>query len=552
MNVIDLFGILFLLVQFFISGAIFHFFLMRSSEDKNITIITKILIYGIFTNISFLQLWHLFFPVNNYCALFLHIIQISFILDKKRFSYCVEILKIIPLHLGIIFFIFIAWISILTNSELKPSDSGLYHLPIINWNSSYRIIKGLANLSIDYGTNSNLFLLLSLVKSYPYYYSFLWSFNSVFLSIGFFSFFCVPLHYIVEKNSLHKEIIFRFLFFIPLIHYCFYFYPGTSTDLPIFIVGCIISIEFISIFNHKIKNNFEIIPLLIFLGITIKLSFLFYGIGILCIYLFLHYKKKNLSNLISSKSIYIFLFSFVLWISRGIILSGYPLLPITSISLPVSWKMNKEDAKIMGEDIINYGLPNQEHSNLSEKLNIKKNILFTQLTIQHRKIEILYPLIFGFFGLLYGFIYRKEKNLIILYPILIQMFLWIYIPKNRYSIFAAWWFCSNYLSLFLVSITPKSTIKYVPIIIVLLSFIIHKVDSLGQEKIFFPKYVDKEVPNTDLIPFKTNSGFEIFTPPPKENQCWNSELLCTPYPNKWLRPYNEFDLGEGFYSSKSQ
>jgi len=552
MNIIDLIIILFLLIQFFISGSIFHFLFIKKFEEKNITLIPKLLVFGIFTNISFLQIWHLFLPVNIYCALFLHLTQIYFILRKNSFTKYFKIIKLVPFHLGIIFFIFISWISILTNAELGPSDSGLYHLPIINWNNTYRIVKGLANLSIDYGINSNLFLLISLVKNYPYYNNFLWTFNAVFLSIGFFSFFCIPLQYIIEKKDCYKEIIFRLLFNIPLVHYCFYFFPGTSTDLPVFIISCLISIEFIFLLSADKSHN-DIIPILIFMGITIKLSFLFYGFGIFCIYLFV-IQRKNTSSLkhLFTKPFYIFLLTSLIWLSRGVFLSGYPLLPITSISFPVSWKINKAEANNMNNAIVNYGLETQQNVSLIKKINLKKDILITQLTIQHRRIEILYPLIFGFFGLIYGFIYRKEKHLIILFPILIQMLIWVYIPKNRYSSFACWWFCSHYLSLFLESYVYRNIVKYFPIFIIFLSISFHKVDSLGQKKIFFPKFVTKKIPNTDLKSFKTNSNFEIFTLPPGEDQCWDAELLCTPYPNKNLTPYNEFDLEKGFYLQKNQ
>jgi hypothetical protein len=72
---------------------------------------------------------------------------------------------------------------------------------------------------------------------------------------------------------------------------------------------------------------------------------------------------------------------------------------------------------------------------------------------------------------------------------------------------------------------------------------------LGQEKVFFPQYLQKVIPVANLKDFKTTSGYGILTlADKKEDQCWDSNLLCTPYPNIRLRPYSENDLSKGFYT----
>ncbi|MDC0383536.1 hypothetical protein OAN38_01700 [Candidatus Marinimicrobia bacterium] len=549
MNFLDTLCILFIILQFFISGCIFHSIFINNFKINDLVIIPRLLIFGIFFNVVYLQVWHLFLPVNITCAVLLHTSQLFFVLfHKKTFQYF-KIFKSLSLYSYFFLLLFLIWISVLTNSPLLPSDSGLYHLPIIKWNSSYPLVKGLGNLSIDYGTNSNLFLLISLTKNYPFYLNFLWGFNGLFLFLGFVSFFTIPFEYIMRKSKKNFEIIYRILFIIPLVHYTFYFFPGTSTDLPVFIIGCIISIEFL-LLSHKKSSYGHIIPILIFLGITIKTSILLFGLAVLFIYVIkIHSIKINLKSYFTKPTFSIFIISSLLWSARGVILSGYPLLPATFISLPVSWKIDKKDASVMHREIVNFAMPYDQNTPLKEKAFLKFKAYKSRLWVQHRRIEILYPFILGFIGLLYALNVKRKNNLIVLIPIIIQLALWLYIPKNRYSSFAAWWFFSHYFSLILERIISSKNLKYFIVTILLISILFHKVDFLGQEKVFFPQYLQKVIPVANLKDFKTTSGYGIFTlADKKEDQCWDSNLLCTPYPNIRLRPYSENDLSKGFYT----
>lgn len=547
----DFFCIIFLLIQFFISGSLFHSLFIKTRFDADINAIPRILFFGIFLNITFLQIWHLFLPINLLCSLVMHFIQLFFIFYNKSFFKYLQIFKTLSLESYFLFFLFLLWISGLTNSHIRPYDSGLYHLPTINWISSYPIIKGLANLNIWYGINSNLFLLISVTKNYPFYLNFLWGFNGVFLCIGFLSFFIIPFEYLTQMKKKNTEILYRSIFLIPLIHYSFYYFPGTSTDLPIFIIGCIVSIEFFLLIANKTSYD-HIIPILVFLGITIKTSFLFFGLGVLIIFIIKIYLiKKNIKLYFFKLSFGVFIISSIIWLSRGVILSGYPLLPLKSISLPVSWKMDKDDASVMRNSLNNKDIFHDEHLKLKDLLSFKLKVLKGALLPGHKKVEMFYPIIFGFIGLVYVLKLKKKNNYIILFPILIQFLIWFTIPKNRYSSFSAWWLCSHYFSIILEDIFSKKHTKYIFLLILILSIALHKIDYLGQEKIFFPKYIKKKIPKADIKPFKTSSGFEIFTlEDESKDQCWESNLLCTRFPNKKLRPYDENDLSKGFYTIK--
>ena len=88
MNVIDASIIIFLLLHYYVSGCILHSFLFGELDQDNIKLIPIILIFGIFVNVSFLQIWHLFYPVNQLCAFSIHLAELFFIINKqKSFKY---------------------------------------------------------------------------------------------------------------------------------------------------------------------------------------------------------------------------------------------------------------------------------------------------------------------------------------------------------------------------------------------------------------------------------------------------------------------------------
>ena len=548
-NVHDFIAVVFLLLQFFISGCLLSFLLSEKTDNEDSSLIPKYLIYGIFLNVSILQFWHLFFSVNVIITFIIHLAQICFIINYKKSKKYFEILKSFSFLTWFCFFLFILWITNLAGgvAHLAPHDSGLYHLPIINWVSSYKIIKGLANLSFDYGINSNLFLLISSTKSYPNFYSFLWCFNAIFLCSGFLSFFCLPLNYLLKNKFYNREIIFRLILNIPLIHAIYFYYPGTHTDLPVFIVGSILGIEFFKQLHDNKNSNF-FIPVLIFIGISIKISFLLFGFSAFVIYLYLMRKRATtFSRLKFPKLFYLVIFSSAIWLVRGVILSGYLFLPISSFSFPVPWKVNKEIIDKMQSDVTSYGIP--KHEKNAYFLSILKDfeIYKVRLLTQHRRVELLYPMLFGFVAFLYCLISRKKINYIIFIPIVAQLFLWLYVPKNRYSWFASWWFCAHFSSFMLNKNMIKKLNSFTPFLVIIISFSFHQIDRLGIVQPLFRERVKKEIPVIKLNEFNTDSGIKLFSPEKSDDRCYDLDLFCTPYPRRGLTLFDPNDVSKGFF-----
>ena len=66
----------------------------------------------------------------------------------------------------------------------------------------------------------------------------------------------------------------------------------------------------------------------------------------------------------------------------------------------------------------------------------KLNWYYQKITIQHRRIEIYYPIVIGIIGMIFSLFLIKKRLFEIIFltlPSIVPMFLWTQIPGNRFS-----------------------------------------------------------------------------------------------------------------------
>ncbi len=299
-------------------------------------------------------LWHFFFYINIEFLIFLLIITViqTFLYRKSLFTY-IQLCKENIINTNFLLFpVFISSIFIIAYFSLSVTshaDEGSYFLPSVHWMQQHKIIIGLGNLHPRLAFNSSWHL-LSAVFSFP------------FIAKGYFNdlnglmyLYCL-LYALNGLNKIYKgqtsfPNYLKTIFFLPTLALYFgaademlliptNFIGSMTSDLPAFLLVCLISI----IFVEKINNNdlvFDIKSLVIILlsvfVITIKLSTA--PLALLSIYLFfreIFSKKYLLSSKIALFPI-VFIFP---WIARNILLSGYLVFPFSQLNiLSVDWKV---------------------------------------------------------------------------------------------------------------------------------------------------------------------------------------------------------------------
>ena len=299
------------------------------------------------------------------------------------------------------------------------------------------------------------------------------------------------------------------------------------------------------------EENLDFILICIGLGFSSKMSFL--PTAVLSIVTLLIIHIQNIGSVFRKHKLAILLMTigFSLQIQRNITLTGYPLYPFEGISIPVQWRMNKDEVKNLSKGISNsakgvFGVKDLGKIEIMKKERMKQRFL-----LQHRRIETLYPLILAIGGLLYiVFLNRLNWGEIIFFilPALGQVGMWYFhAPDARFASFAFWWLGAGLISFTVKDLFPKILIISLPILVLLFSFSLHTIDFMGSRKdliILKPSDYLPTVPKVFI--YTTESGLELLVPE-NEKKCDDCPLPCTRYPRPNIRLGKPGIIESGFY-----
>src|SRR5204863_7475062 len=119
---------------------------------------------GLALVILFLQVWHLFLPVDWKASLTVVVVGLSGLIPKTKD----DLLRLRALNRPrLIFFGAVPVALWLANVSLRAPwnyDSGLYHFQMIRWLNEYAIVPGLGNLEPRLAFNQSYFLYPALLN----------------------------------------------------------------------------------------------------------------------------------------------------------------------------------------------------------------------------------------------------------------------------------------------------------------------------------------------------------------------------------------------------
>ena len=431
-----------------------------------------------------------------------------------------------------------------------PQYEPMYHIQKIRWAQEYPLTPGLANLHSHFGFDSSMFLMIAF---FDYIINFsITNFSGYLLTLCFLYFFIIPFYIICENKSRLKGSILMRLLITPLIvYFCFYRSGSTNTDLFSSFFGLFVAVNLFELIIEE-KKDFIFFFLNLVLGFSAKLSFL--PILILSVIVLLLNRSKFLEEKTTRPKIFFFVFiiGISLQLHRNIILTGYPLYPRDFLPFPVKWKVPPKNIKLLNNvlDSFPVGLPEMNPNYHQDK----KDWLKGRFLIQHRRIETLYPTLFGIGGLLLTVkrkkIYDLIKIIIFAIPAFGQiLFFLILAPDGRFANFAFWWFGAGCLSQSLkdIFLDKQRNLIAFAIFILFFSFSIHSFDRLGKELPLVQKDTKQELiksPPYNL--FTTDSGLRLKVPKNNKN-CHDCPIPCTDKPNKKLKLLKKGVLSKGFY-----
>lgn len=293
--------------------------------------------------LGWLQLYHLFRPVDAIAAFVTILVSIGYIIGHLRSG----IRTSWPARSTAGWFVLILIIAYLTavraTGPVENYDTGLYHLDAIRWIEQFSIVPGLGNLHGRLAFNSSYFLYGAFVDQGP------WTHEGHHIANGFLIVLLVGtclerlLRVLTRRTVLFVADLFMALSFPAAVELIYG--PNVtsfSPDLAVFAVGMVLLTKAIEILASPVNlTSARSFWFLAGAGLTLKLNFvcIAFPMGVVI----LAYRWINRDSPSSQRE---WIFTALLtvafaapWCLRGALTSGYLAYPSTFLSLPVDWRV---------------------------------------------------------------------------------------------------------------------------------------------------------------------------------------------------------------------
>lgn len=493
------------------------------------------LLFGLIFQTFFLSFCAFFFPINIEVFTVNCLIQLLFF-----FSYKVEFLSFCK-SLFISFtpknvYLFMGLITLVSlKSAQLPTifDNESYYIQTIKWLNEYGFVKGVANVH-PFLAQSSFWHVLQSGFSFSFLPVQFNDFNGFVLLIG--------IYYFMEK---HIKNGFNWSFFgVIFVIFYYQFIDSPSPDLPILILSALVFYEFI-------ENSLEIKSLLL---LIIYLIFIKVIIAPIVLIAFIYLTKNK------HKIVYFSIISVLfggIWLLKNIIITGFPLFPLTFIETNFDWKLRLSVLNKLAQVTIDAGysenLIQTQNLSIAEKLLLWLNLEGLN-SIFNKGILLLFVIIpFTRF-------FKEKANFKILYFILLLQFLLLLITSPQYRFFLPTFILFSTILVYQISTYFKfSFIKITVIFSLFLCFInlFFDIKKIKKESVFqlsqvvipkaITKYINLEFEQRVIDNFKF---YDANLPNLYETS--NGKLPCA---NKKLYKYYNYlpqqrtnDIKDGFYA----
>ncbi len=226
----------------------------------------------------------------------------------------------------------------------KCYDEGLYYTQTIKWISHYAAVPGLGNLESRLAMNSSWHLVAALF-SFPSVKGAQMDDINGLLFVIIIMYSLGGIYKLLNKEFTLSNLLRAFLI---LPNFLFYFsIMGPAPDLVVTYYSLIIFILFLEKIKQKtiqvFDENFILILVFSIFLFTVKLS----ALTVLPVLLYLAILQLKRMQWKSILVMLIFaLFTITPWMTRNVILSGYPLFPIPALNIiQTDWKMSSESVQ---------------------------------------------------------------------------------------------------------------------------------------------------------------------------------------------------------------
>lgn len=428
-----------------------------------------------------------------------------------------------------------------------PYDDGLYHLQTIRWLRSYPLPPGLGNLHGRLAFNS----------AYLCYAATLWELPG--LALRHLANGPLTLVLLLEVvKSLYRlcrgeasgvpDLL--AVFVSPyLVRLGATYLNNVTADAGIFFfsVGGLLGLA--RYLREGEDRDLALLLMVCAAGVGIKLSFVGLGVAIALVALgwrTWHLRKglKTLGVLLIVPAIWI-----AVWMARSVIASGYLIYPVAWSGLSVDWRIPRELVIEEANWVRSWARSAEAHWSI-----VLANWDWFSPWLKRtfaEKFDVTWPLTLAGIGFLVAlFLHKSWRRLArrefwatLMPPVANIVYWFITAPGARFCR-GLFWFLWAAIGAHLVESAPLGERAARYRAAVLLTMILW-MPTLRDVPFYYNPSVLPQTPALTTEQFTTASGLILYVPA-VGNQCWDSPLPCTPYPNVALRLRDPSDMRKGF------
>jgi hypothetical protein len=237
-------------------------------------------------------------------------------------------------------------------------DSGLYHFSAIRWASEYPVVPGLGNLHGRLAFNQSFFLYTALWEAPPFTGRGFHLANSLPFVVLFVQLIGGARMVFIRRQARLEAWFCATFLPVVAIHGAPWFranlLSSPTPDLMVFILGTVLMLQVAILAQRpalarRQRSRLHLIVFLSIAGIVTKLSFLAAGAVCLSGALWLAVRSGWLAT--DRRVLAFVTVAGIFWCVHGVLTSGYPLYPSPTLGLPVDWKIPRESAVAMTQDV---------------------------------------------------------------------------------------------------------------------------------------------------------------------------------------------------------
>ncbi len=524
--------------------------------------------------IGALQFWHFFFPVNDAILILFALVASVMLLSRRRALG--GALKHLRQQRGFLLFfsLLLLWFANRALGMPLAFDTGFRDLQAVMWIDSYAIVPGLGNLFASLAYNHSVYLYNALLDTA------IWSGISYRIATGLlllvylaYAIRCALALYRCREPERIRWSWIAALLTIPFVLHYTTSWSGIThylTDTVVDILGFLTLIYMLDIlqdWNDKSGySHYQVMRLaiLILLGMTVKQSYVVYGMGTAALLAILWARRGGAAfGLRAAMRIALPIAAIgaallLPWAARGLMTSGYIAYPQSIGRLEVDWAMPRAHMQDRQQDLATNTRQRGADPALVLAssdwlgpwlLNFVSNLFATVLP---SVITIAALALYGAGRARQRQRYTPELGLWLLAPMLLMLAVWfVSLPEIKYVRYLFWNLAAvSAVLAFLAWQSQPLQIRLgivYALMLICAAYVFFLV--LGQGTGPLPAGPDRGFHlhwQTEYSQFTTDSGLVVNIPTHGSKQCWHTPLPCTPHPSAALQERVPGELRYGF------